>query len=168
MPKVFQNVIYLQIRRRWVGIRFFGWSGRFHEWEGAPEAVISLDRAGKQYALGPEDPRILAAFQPRLFAAFDHPRVPICGFEETVLTMAMLLRQICKRQRVRATFVVHVRDEWLGGITDIEQRALVQLTRELGASRTLLVDAGRELSAPEVLSVVRTGRPISDGVTILA
>lgn len=168
MPGPFQSVAYLQIRRRWLGIQIMTWAGRTGGWAGAPDALLIRDRRGRPMAFAPDDPRVVNAVQARPFSAFTHPRVFFDGISETAAVLTVYLRKAgWRRSSGPWTFVIHSRDEAFGTLTDVENRALTSLCRGLGAARVLIVEAGRELTPPEVLQVAR-GAPRASSASLIA
>ncbi|AIE88173.1 hypothetical protein [Fimbriimonas ginsengisoli] len=174
MPNPFGNVVYIQIRRRWVSIRLLGWSGRLGEWSGVPEVVFGQDGKGREHAYLPDDPRATTTIRPRAFIAFAHPRVVLDGFDDTVAALRIMLKLagVPAQMVARTTYLLHIRDEWFGGVSDVERRALIEMAKWLGAGRVLFVDSPTELSPPEVLALVRSPQaqtgssvPLAGGVS---
>jgi len=108
-----------------------------------------------------DDARVISGAAHVVYTAFAHPRVLIDHFDETQKVLALCLRKAGWRKHMAlATFIIHIRDEWQGGISDLEQRALVEVAKQLGANNTMLVNSARDLSAPEVLQIARGSSPM--------
>jgi hypothetical protein len=156
----FQSVVYIQIRRQWVGIQILTWSGNLTEWSGTPEALIVPDTRGIRHAFAVDDPRVKDYSLYRPFVAFSHPRVLIDRFDETEKTLALCLRKAgFRRASMFPKCVIHVKDEWLGGVSDLELRALMELSRSLGTKLPLVVTSSRDFTVPEVLAIARRKYP---------
>jgi len=156
MAHPFQSVAYIQIRRRWLGIQVLTWSGKTGEWIGAPDVLLVQGKKGEVQAYLADDPKVLSKAPFGAFSAFAHPRVLIDRFDDTCRVIDVCLKKAgWKKQMSYAVLVFHIRDEWAGGISDIEQKALMDLAKKLGANRTTLVNSMRELSAPEILQIAR-------------
>jgi len=139
-----------------MGIQVMTFMGRMTEWSGVPEAVFAKDLKGKDKVFLPDDPALLSAMEHRPFRAFSHPRVVMDDFFQTgAMLRAMLRRFGVRKSVVPWVYVIHVQDEWEGGLADIERRALIHLARENGANHALLVTGNRELSPPDLLRIAK-------------
>ncbi len=156
MSNLFENVIYLQIRRRWLGVQYLGWSGRQGEWVGVPEVTFVVNHKGRVHAV---DHDHVEASGGNRFVAFSHPRTLLHDFDNTKIALIHLIKKSGARPGLgRPTFVVQVAEEVEGGLTDIELRALIEMCKGVGAGRVLPVAAPRPLSPPEILQLVRGRR----------
>lgn len=151
MASTFRSTVYVRIRRRWLGVRVLTWSGKVHVWEGGAEALLVSGKKGQldAFPVGGALPKW--AVLSRHFVAFAHARVLIDGFRETGCVIRSWLRQSGWRYKNGAIFVIHVVDAWEGGLSELELRALNQMVREMGASHSVVIEGGPELSDPEIL-----------------
>jgi|GEM_PF-3571597 len=157
MAHPFQSVAYIQIRRRWLGIQVLTWSGKTSEWSGVPEVVLVQEKSGQVRAYWPDDPKILNRPAFGLFTAFSHSRVVIDRLDDTQRALDLCLRKAgWKKLMSVAVFVLQIQDEYEGGLSEVERRGLVEVSRRLGAHRVLLLNVARHLSAPEVLQIARS------------
>jgi len=156
MANPFRNVVYLQIRRGWISFRVLTWSGGDFRWEGLPEARIVVRKKGERVAVDP----FSRPDDGYLFTPFTHPRVLIHNVDDTERVLRLALKRTGLRRMVaRPLFMVHLRDPLDGGLSDIEHRALFELTQRLGAAGFLLLNGPYELPAPEVLRIARAKNP---------
>lgn len=92
----------------------------------------------------------------RTFCLFSHCRVAIDQFDDTCTGMKMLLRQAkLKRAPTKPAYVFHLREDWPGGLADIERRAFYELGKQCGAGRVLICEQSAELSPPEILALAK-------------
>jgi hypothetical protein len=97
----------------------------------------------------------------RQYIAFAHPRVLIDGFTETSRVLRSWLRQSGWKHKSGAVIVIHLVDAWEGGLSQLELTALQQLAKDMGASHSVIVEGGPELSDPEILRFSRArGLPL--------
>jgi hypothetical protein len=157
MPNPFRNVIYVRIRRGWVGIRFYGWNGRRTEWQGGTAAVLAQNRKGEWLAMDEGSPEALIGDVKERFSAFSHPRVLVCHFEKTVATLRLIAERVGQRpSSLRPIVLVQVIEPLEGGLTGVERRALQEAAaRGFRAAKVYEVAGMRGLSDPEVLMAVR-------------
>jgi hypothetical protein len=137
------------------------WSGKVHVWEGAAEAVLVSGKKGQldAFPAGAALPRW--AVLSHQFVAFAHPRVLIEGFLETQSLIRSWLRQSGWKYKSGVVMVLHVVDSWEGGLSQLELRALQEMAKELGASHSVVIEGGAELSDPEILRFGRAkGLPL--------
>jgi len=163
MPRLLENVVYVQIRRGWLSIELLGWSGKRGEWSGPAQVALVSDRKGQLVARTSSEANLLEINPGVPFTAFSHPRVLIHDFDKTELLVRHLLRKTgFKKGLLRTTFVVQVMDQWEGGLTDIEFRAVIELFRRMGAGRVLPIEAFRPLTPPELVFLVggHRGTPV--------
>ncbi|HSI72950.1 MAG TPA: hypothetical protein VK934_07210 [Fimbriimonas sp.] len=155
--KAFQSTVYLQIRRRWISVRVLTWSGGDFQWEGTAEIFISADAKGRPLVVSGEAARTNPAAIGRFFTAFAHPRAFIDNYEDTFRVISQALIEAGYKGRAkRLMYLVHVRDAWEGGLSDVERRALNQGLHEFcSAGEVKIVDQPYELTPPEVLSIAR-------------
>lgn len=159
-------MVYLRIRRGWLGIQALTFTGRMTEWSGVPEVVFAKDLKGREKVYAPDDPKLFSAMEHRPFRAFDHPRVVMDGFENTGALVRALVRRLGVRKSVVPwVYIIHVQDEWEGGLADIERRSLIQMVREAGANRALLLTGNRDLTAPDLLRISQR-KTVVDEVTL--
>lgn len=80
---------------------------------------------------------------------FKHPRTIIADFNVAALTMTCFVKQACKYKnkfiRTSPLIIIHVIDEWGGGLTLVEVRALREMCIMAGA-REVYCWQGLELS----------------------
>lgn len=156
MSRPLQNVVYLRIRRKWLGVQILTFTGRVREWAGTPEAIFTRDRKGKERAYVLDDPMQHAGAARQSFVAFDHPRVPFSNFGQTQETLRAYLEAAgWKKGLLPHTFIFHLLDDWEGGLSDIEVRAFIQMGREIGAGTCLVVNSREEMSIPHVLRMAK-------------
>lgn len=166
VARPFQNVVYLQVRRRWLGLQTITFSGRASQWSGIPEVVFARDAKGRERAHTLDDPMLLTAIGHRPFVAFNHARVLVDSAADTSSALALFLRKVSHRTRWPASsvFVVHVQDEWTAGLAEIERAALMKIAKELGAQRVFLLTGGRDLLPPELIRLARRKPDLPDDV----
>ena len=156
MRKLFQTVVHLQIRRRWLSARVLTWAGGDFQWEGVPEAFLGTDSKGRISARSVDDAYLAPHGAGRLFTAFAHPRTIIDGFDDTIHVVRHCIRQGGYRPRSKnLTFVVQILDQWEGGLSDIERRALTEMCRECGAKTVRFAEGPHALTPPEILHIVK-------------
>lgn len=153
----FRSTVYLQIRRRWISVRVLTWSGGDFRWEGTAEIFIAPGPKGKELIVSGEAARTNPAAVGRFFTAFAHPRAFIDNFEDTFRVISQALIEAGYKGRGKRLFyLVHLRDQWEGGLSDVERRALAEGLRQFcGAGEVHLSDAPHELTPPEVLAIAR-------------
>ncbi|MEZ0327527.1 MAG: hypothetical protein ACAH95_16635 [Fimbriimonas sp.] len=155
--KAFQSIVYLQIRRRWLSVRVLTWSGGDFCWHGPAEIFITADSKGQPTLMSPEAARTNPTLVGRFFTAFAHPRAFIDGFDETRALIKFYIRESgYKTRSKKLIFLVHLRDDWEGGLSDVESRALVDICRQCGASEVRMADQPTELTPPQVLEIARS------------
>ena len=82
------------------------------------------------------------------------------SFDDTLALVAFYIRVSGYKSRTRKhIFLVHVRDEWEGGLSDVERRALMQMCFMCGGSAVRMSDHPSELTPPQVLEIARTKAP---------
>lgn len=156
MPHPFQNVVYIQVRRRWISIRVLSWSGGDSRWEGEPRLLAIRTAKGKEQIVDPETFPAEGIMPLREFCLFSHPRVAINQVEDSKLGLRVFLRKAkLKRAPGKAAFVFHLRESWDGGLTDLERAAFVEVGQACGAGRVLISEQPQELPAPEVLNLAK-------------
>jgi hypothetical protein len=156
VARPFQNVVYLRVRRRWLGVQVLTFAGRVSEWVGPADVVFAQDLKGKPKVYLPDDPALFSAMSHRPFTAFGHPRVLMDDFNATSEAVAEFLRRAGYRKFPMGTvFIVQIQEEWEGGLSDIERRAMVEMCRHSGATNVLLVTGSRDLAPPDLLLIAR-------------
>jgi rod shape-determining protein MreB len=82
---------------------------------------------------------------------FKHPRTIIADFNVAQKTIAHCVQQVLKHRAFRPSpiIVIHLMEEWEGGLTQIEVRALTELCMMSGA-RMAFCWQGSELSIEEL------------------
>jgi hypothetical protein len=60
-----------------------------------------------------------------------------------------------KRRARNLLFLVHVRDSWEAGLSEIEESALTEVCRRCGASQVRLLDQPFELAPPQLLEMAK-------------
>jgi rod shape-determining protein MreB len=89
----------------------------------------------------------------RLVRPFSHPRLVIAEFEAAQALLGHQLQQVrSSRVIVRPEIVLHALRTFAEPLTDVEQRALIELAHSVGAWRAM-VHSGSELGRAEVLSL---------------
>jgi hypothetical protein len=137
-------------------VRVLSWSGGDSRWEGVPEVLIARDEKGNERAIPLEHGLAYATAGARRFVLFDsHPRVLIDGWEESRLALQLFLKLAKLKKLVRPFFVLHLIDPLEGGLSELERRALIQLSHECGAGAARVMESGPVLSPPEVLAIAR-------------
>ena len=156
----FQSIVYLQIRRRWLSIRVLTWSGGDFQWRGPAEAFITIDKKGRKTLVDPETAHTNQGLPGRWFTAFAHPRAFIDGFVDTSSLLQFYIHLSGYKSRSKnLIFLVHLRDEWEGGLSDVETRALMEICKSCGASEMRMTDQPVELTPPQVLEIARAKAP---------
>lgn len=162
MSRPLQNVVYLRVRRKWLGVQILTFTGRVREWSGTPEAIFTRDKKGKERAYVLGDPMQHAGDNRQSFVAFDHPRVPFSNYTYTRETLRAYLEATgWKKGLMPHTFIFHLLDEWEGGLSDVEVRAFIQMGREIGAGVCLVVNSREEMSIPNVLRMSKQRQPLN-------
>jgi hypothetical protein len=153
----FRSTVYLQIRRRWISVRVLTWSGGDFRWEGTAEIFISPGPKGKDLVTSGEAARTNPAAIGRFFTAFAHPRAFIDNFDDTFRVISQALIEAGYKGRAKRLFyLVQLRDQWEGGLSDVERRALVEgLTRYCSAGEVKISEHPHELTPPEILAIAR-------------
>ena len=155
--------IYVRIRPRWVSVRVVPRQGEATQAEGVAKIAARLTTKGieKVVAIGEEANAIAAGQGVTIHEAFCHPRVLIGGVDKAQLVVGEFLRQACggKKPLLRFRMVIHLPDEVEGGLTDVEERALMEFGLRLGASRVVISQEPVELSDKQVVALGRGGTP---------
>lgn len=123
------------------------------EWEGRPEAKVAAN-GGRTIVRLPEDQGFQIAMGDP-FVAFCHPRTLIDGWDVTQTIIERRMRKLGIGRLFPPPAVVQIMDEWEGGVTDVEQRALMEMLRHCGASSVRLIQSSRSLEPEEVRQVAR-------------
>jgi hypothetical protein len=156
----FRSIVYLQIRRRWLSVRVLTWSGGDFQWQGPAEAFVTTNRKGRTVLIEADAARANPGLSGRLIQLFAHPRVLIDGYPETRDFVEFAIRQSgYKSIAKKLIFLIHVRDQWEGGLADIELRVLREIATSCGAGECRFVDQPYELSPPEILEIARSNPP---------
>jgi rod shape-determining protein MreB len=112
-----------------------------------PEVAVQQDNKGsfKLLAVGDEARRLAATKGVKCLNPFDHVRTPLADF----YLAEILLKQLVKRVLPRKLFakapllIIQPSDEYAGGLTMIEERALQELAFAAGAKDSLVYQGPR-------------------------
>ena len=156
-------VVYVRIRPHWVSVRVLPHRGGATQTEGMARVVMgrTINGAEGVIALGDEASTLAAGQGVTIHEAFCHPRVLIGGIDKAQLVVGEFLRRACggKKPLLRFRMVIHLPDEVEGGLTDVEERALMEFGLRLGASRVVISQEPVELSDEQVVALGRGGTP---------
>lgn len=149
--------IYVRIRPRWVSVRVVPRQGEATQAEGVAKIAARLTTKGieKVVAIGEEANAIAGGQDVTIYEAFCHPRVLIGGVDKAQLVVGEFLRRACagRTPLLRFHMVIHLADEVEGGLTDVEERALMELGLRLGASRVLIHQGPEDLSDEQIVAL---------------
>jgi hypothetical protein len=159
MRSPFQNVVYVQLKRRWMSIRILSWAGGDSKWEGVPEFLLARDRRGRLNALTPGAVPPVTAVEVSRCALLNHPRTAIGNYTQFLHGLRCFAREAgFKRALSKPLVIFHLHDFLEGGLTELEERAFGQLAMEFCSGQSVVLCGGDELSAPEVVALARGER----------
>ncbi len=128
--------IHLYIRKHWISVRAIPRHGKTVQVEGmARIAMRSGKDKAKVLAVGDEVATLTDVEDVVIYDAFCHPRVLVGGFDAA----ALVVREFIRRSRggktplLRFRMFVYLLDELEGGLTDVEERTLIELGLRIGA-----------------------------------
>ncbi|GAB4454189.1 MAG: hypothetical protein OHK0029_08540 [Armatimonadaceae bacterium] len=153
-------VLYIKISAESVTVRAVRSDGSAAEVSDLP--VVALHRYEQRIdAIGAAALEYEGAAHYEIVRLFNHPRVAMHRFEYSEKYLRILLRPILKQLRFplllrplqRMVVVMHPVGTWLGGITDIEMRALVDLSYHTGRDDAIVIEEENSLTDAELLSL---------------
>ncbi len=139
----FGLAVDLTIRKHWLSVRIVPSRGEAVQVEGIAQAALRRSAASVTYSLGiGEESAAFANGQDVVVVdAFCHPRVLIGGFDDAVIIVRAFLHCACGTRKPLFGYrlTVHVPSDLDGGLTDIEERALIEFGMRLGARTTCVL-----------------------------
>lgn len=108
--------------------------------EGIAQVTRHRTGKGRRVALDIGEAAFVETRNVVLVTAFCHPRVLIAGFDDALIVVREFLRRASGTGKPPSHFrlTIYVPDDLEGGLTDVEERALIELGLRLGA-RTVSV-----------------------------
>ena len=141
--------LYVRLSPKWLSVRDTKTGRRF---EDRPLVAITHKPDKSIFAVGElaeREAKLNPALE--LHNGFLHPRTIIADFTIAERTLQYFLNQVSSNTFIRPApvLILHVTDEWEGGLTGIEVRALQELATGAGA-RESHIWTGRELTDQEI------------------
>lgn len=148
-------IAYIRIQRDFLSVRIVARRGAGGYYEDVPQFAYHA-HSKKEVAFGSAATPYMTMRGYTVAQVFHHPRLAIHDLENTDKVLRYFLMQaLPRRTMVRLNFVIHLVEEWEGGITDIEKLALEDISRKQGARAIVLCTGPGELSESEVLDLAR-------------
>jgi rod shape-determining protein MreB len=149
LRKTFANTLYVRLSPERLSVLQVESNYLF-----ADVPLVALEeKKGKKVVLACGKDALALANQPNVSTAngFKHPRTIIADFAVAERTLAYFVKQTQKSRMFQPSplIVIHPVDEFEGGLTQVEIRALVELCAMVGA-RQVYVWHGRELTTHEL------------------
>ena len=152
MGQTFFPLVYLRLQRQRVRLLDVR-SGR--EIDDIPQLVLGQNAQGRKVvqAVGRAASATALPANCQLVNGFDHPRVLIADFAIAEATLKFFLKMLYEKNlfKIAPKIVVHPLDNFEGGLSTLEWRALRELCMGAGA-RQVILWSGPELSAEQILS----------------
>jgi hypothetical protein len=117
-------------------------------------ARLGLDRANRVVSVGDvSSPDVVRTVEP-----FEHPRIVMSDFECASELVQFGLHQLTRFKWITPSPILIIQPimELTGGLSEIENRALLELGESAGARKTL-IHCGKMLSDEEVVALSRGG-----------
>ncbi len=97
---------------------------------------------------------------------FDHPRMPVGNFEAADSALKGAIQRIAPPwPRRLGRLLFHIQHEWEGGLTEVELRAVKDLSTSAGATSVNVYIIPKDLSDAEIQRLLRAKRGSEPGLT---
>jgi MreB/Mbl protein len=148
--------VYLRIQRDFLAIRVIGRKGAGGYYEDIPQFAYHT-HSKKEVAYGSEATPYAEMRGYEVARVFHHPRLAIHDLENTEKVLRYFLDKALHSRMPfrRLNFVIHLLDTWEGGLTDLEKRALDEVSRGIGARGIVLCTGPDEMTETEVIDLTR-------------
>jgi len=139
---------YARIDRARISIRDVSTGATFES-----AARLGLDSANRIVSIGDMSPSVVRTVEP-----FEHPRIVISDFACASKLFQYGLNQLTRFKWIRPSPILIIQPvmELTGGLSEIENRALLELGESAGARKTL-IHCGKALSDQEVVAFSQGG-----------
>jgi rod shape-determining protein MreB len=140
---------YARIDRTSISIRDVSTGATFES-----AARLGLDSANRIVSVGDmSSPNVVRTVEP-----FEHPRIVIADFSCASKLLQYGLHQLTRFKWISPSPILIIQPvmELTGGLSEIENRALLELGESSGARKTL-IHCGKTLSDPEVVALSEEG-----------
>jgi hypothetical protein len=147
---------YIRVQRDFLAVRVVARKGAGGYYEDVPQFAFH-SHSKTIVAFGSAATPFADARGHEMVRVFHHPRLAVHDLENSEKVLKHFLDEALHRRVpfLRLNFVVHLLDNWEGGLADIEKRALIHLCRNLGAKGIVLCTGPDEMSETEVLDLTR-------------
>nr|WP_321402393.1 rod shape-determining protein [uncultured Desulfobacter sp.] len=150
--RFFKNTIYIEFSDELISVKHVETGNRI---EDKPLLALKKNQKGKNlvYAVGSEVEQLQNDSTISIHNGFFHPRVCINDFEIAEATLKYFIRKaLNKNIMIRPIIIMHPKKNLLGGLSQIENRAIKELAEAAGA-RECYVWVGRQLKDVEMISL---------------
>ena len=158
--RFFKNTLYVRLSSDWIAVKHIETGKVF---EDKPVLALRSDHKGKRVvaAIGAEAEHLTSDSGITIHNGFHHPRVCISEFDIAEATLRYFFKNaIGKNTFIRPVGILHPIDNFEGGLSQMEYRALTELAIASGARRTFIW-MGRELKDIELATLTF---PESEGI----
>lgn len=130
----FDTAVHLTIRRHWLSVRVVPRRGEAVQAAGIAQAAMHQTSKSVCVAIGEEAAAFAEARDVVITNAFCHPRILIAGFDDALIVVRGFLQRAFDAKKIPSHFrlTIYVPGDLEGGLTDIEERALIELGMRLG------------------------------------
>jgi len=148
---LFKSALYIKISENLVSIKDIG-TGEWYE-DRPLLAIHKHDGKRKILAIGRAAGQFKSQAEVSIVNAFSHPRTLIADFELAEKILQHLIHKLHKNKYFKPApkVILHPLDKLQGGLTDVEIRALMEMTLSAGA-REVVVWHGQALTTAELTS----------------
>ena len=147
--RMFKSTLYVRIRRNKISVRFVE-----KKREVTDQPIVGMNGKNRILAVGEEanSHKYKNIHDYRVLNGFDHPRTIIGQFDIADAALRYLMkRTVSSRAFVRPVIVFHPKDDYEGGLSQIEVRALRDMGEHVGG-REVHIWVGRDLTDEELQS----------------